>query len=115
MRGVAAVIGVLAALAPAGVAAAATVHAHVGATTVTLGNGLVERTWSRAPFGTARLADLRGHDRVWSAGSRDFSLSIGAAELGSDSFRADSVAVDKLDRGGLRVTFTLHPLAASAL
>src|SRR3954468_11625072 len=109
MRGVAVVLGVFAALAAPSVAAAdatyrdGPVHARVDTTRVTLGNGLAERTWSRGPFRTARLADLRGRDRDWSTGSRDFPLSLGGAELGSDSFRADSVSVERLDRGGLRV------------
>ena len=114
--GLLAVLGVL--LAP-GVAAADTsyrdgsVYARVGASGVTLGNSVAERSWSRAPFRTTALADLRGRDRTWSAGSLDFTLSLGGVELGSDSFRADSVSVERLARGGLRVTFTLRPIAAA--
>lgn len=114
--GLLAVLGVL--VAP-GVAAADTtyrdgsVFARVGATGVTLGNRVAERSWSRAPFLTTELVDKRGRRRVWSTGSPDFSLSLSGVELSSDAFRADSVSVARLARGGLRVTMTLRPIAGA--
>src|SRR3954451_8328154 len=94
---------------PSAAAAAATtyrdgsVYARVDATTITLGNSLAERRWDRASFRTASLVDKRGSDRVWSAGSRDFALKLASsgAEIGSDSFRATGVDVQRLARGGL--------------
>jgi hypothetical protein len=115
----AALLAVLGVLVAPGVAAAdstyknGSVYARVGAAGVTLGNPVAERTWTRAPFRTAALVDRRGHDRTWSSDSRDFSLALGGVELGSESFRADAVSVERLDRGGLRVTMTLHPLAGA--
>src|SRR4051812_30737270 len=105
---------------PSAAAAATTyrdgsVYARVDATSVTLGNSLAERRWDRAPFRTASLVDKRGSDRAWSAGSHDFALELGTgADIGSDSFRAVGVDVQRLARGGLRVTMTLRAPALSA-
>lgn len=86
---------------------AGSVYATVTGTEVVLGNDVAERRWSRAALRTTSLLDKRGTDRTWSAGSRDFSLSIGAATVGSEQFTVDGVAVRELDRGGLQVTMTL--------
>src|SRR4051794_35600642 len=106
---------------PSAAAAAATtyrdgsVYARVDATSVPLGNSLAEPGWGRAPFRTASLVDKRGSDRTWSAGSRDFALKLGTgAEIGSDSFRATGVDVQRLARGGLRLTMTLQGPGLSA-
>ncbi len=93
--------------APAGTTREGSVYATVTADGVVLGNALAERRWSRAALRTTALVDKRGQDRTWSAGSRDFSLQVGAASVGSELFRVASVAVTPLDRGGLRVTMTL--------
>ncbi len=83
------------------------VYARVGVTSVELGNDLVTRRWSRAPFRTDAVIDRRGLDRIWSGASRDFTLSLGGADVTSEQFVVDSVSVDELERGGLRVTMRL--------
>ena len=83
------------------------VRADVGLTSIELRNSEVSRTWNRAPFGTAAMVDLRGADRVWSGGSRDFTLAVAGLDVGSERFTVDSVTVTKLDRGGLRVAMRL--------
>src|SRR5262245_40738526 len=82
-------------LCAAGVAQAETykngpVRADVGPTSIELSNSQASRTWTRAPFRTAALVDRRGADRTWSAGSRDFALSLGGVELGSEDFSVES-------------------------
>ena len=59
----------------------------IGDNRVTFGNGLVERTWTLAPFRTERLVDLRT-GCVWSEGSNDLRLTIGGAELRGDQLAA---------------------------
>jgi hypothetical protein len=93
---------------------AAPAHARVEATVtgdrVALDNGEARRVWDRDAFATLRLADLRDGGRTWSRRSRDFTLTLaGGATVGSDAFRVDDVAVRRLDRGGVRVTFQLVP------
>ena len=83
------------------------VRADVGPASVELSNSLVSRSWTRSPFRTASLVDKRGPDRIWSTGSRDFTVSVGGVELGSEAFTVDSVSVSKPARGGLRVTMRL--------
>lgn len=83
------------------------VYARVTATEVVLGNAVAERRWSRASLRTTALVDKRGRDTRWPAGSRDFALTLGAAEVGSESFSVTSVRVSEPARGGLRVTMTL--------
>jgi hypothetical protein len=85
------------------------VYARVGDTSLELGNSLASRTWTRAPFETAALLDRRGTDRIWSAGSPDFTLSLGGIELASDAFTVRDASVTKLARGGLRMTISLAP------
>ena len=83
------------------------VYARVSGSEVVLGNRQVERRWSRAAFRTTLLRDKRRSGRRWGSPHRDFSLSLGGTDLGSDAFRARSVRVDRLARGGLRVTMSL--------
>jgi alpha-galactosidase len=83
------------------------VFARVGATSIELGNTQAKRRWTRAPFRTDALADRRGADRTWSTGSRDFTLTVGGLELGSEAFGVESVTVTTLARRGLRVTMRL--------
>src|SRR4051794_12482732 len=82
-------------------------YARVTDTEVVLGNSVAERRWSRDALRTTALVDKRGRDRSWSTGSRDFSLAVGAATIGSEQFAVDDVAVTDLPRGGLRLTMTL--------
>ncbi|HEX6117384.1 MAG TPA: alpha-galactosidase [Solirubrobacterales bacterium] len=108
---------VLALSAPAGATAETVrdgdVYVEVTPAAVTLGNDLVERSWSRDAFATTALVDKRRGGEAWSAGHRDFSLGLGAAEIGSEAFAARDAAVERLARGGLRVTMTLVPAAAA--
>ena len=83
------------------------VYARVGDSSVELGNGLVVRRWTRAPFQTAEISDRRGIGRLWSGGSPDFVLTFGPLELRSNSFVVDSAGAEKLPRGGLRLTMHL--------
>jgi hypothetical protein len=81
---------------------------------VVVDNGVAERRWTRDPFTTARLVDRRDGGRVWSRDARDFTLTLaGGAQIGSDAFRVDSVAVRRLDGGGVRVTMELVPRAGA--
>ena len=90
-----------------GAAGAGDVSASVTATEVALSSGLAERRWDRSAFRTTLLLDRRHGGRRWSAGQRDFTLSIGGAEVGSDAFRVESATVERLPRGGTRVTMRL--------
>ncbi len=83
------------------------VYARVSPTEVVLGNSLAERRWSRAAFRTTALVDRRGQDRTWSAGRRDFSLAVAAAEVGSEVLHVESTNVTPLPRGGLRLSMEL--------
>src|SRR5581483_7119264 len=68
-------------------AAVAPVTAQVSADQIAIRNGLVERVWTRNPFRTLRLTDLR-NGRVWSANSADFALELRRAEIPSNYFSA---------------------------
>ena len=83
------------------------VYARVTDSEVVLGNAVAERRWSRDALRTTALVDKRGQDRAWSTGSRDFTLTLGAATLGSELLSVEDVAVSEIGRGGLRVTMTL--------
>lgn len=91
------------------------VYARVLEDSVVLGNAGVERRWTLSPFMTTELTDKRGQDRDWAAEPhRDFSLRLGAVDVGSDDFTVDDVAVEQIKRG-LRVTFSLSgPLGLKA-
>ena len=101
------VVGTLLVLLVLPAAAGAKVTVKVTADRVVLGNGIVERSWSRGSFRTIALTDRRGKDRTWSRDSRDFVLGVEGAELGSDRFSVEAVNVRRLPRGGRRVTMTL--------
>ena len=73
---------------------------EVGATEVVLGNDLVERRWSRLPFRTTALLDKRDGGRGWSGPRRDFALTLAGADLGSEQFHVEDVAVRSLPGGG---------------
>ena len=83
------------------------VYARVDDGQVVLGNAVAERRWATAGLRTLALLDKRRGGRLWSAGQRDFALSVGGAELGSESFRVDSVDLVRLPRGGIRVLMRL--------
>jgi hypothetical protein len=87
-------------------AAQAKVRARIGDKEVRFGNGLVERTWSVAPFRTTSLTDLRT-GRRWSRDRRDFALVVGKAEIGSRAFHVEDAQVAPLPGGGKRLTLTL--------
>src|ERR1043166_4810498 len=55
---------------------------QVTATQIVMRNGMVERVWSRSPFRTQRLTDLR-NGRTWTANSPDFSLDVRRLDVGS--------------------------------
>ncbi|MGH9085058.1 MAG: alpha-galactosidase, partial [Acidimicrobiales bacterium] len=82
------------------------VTVEVGDGTVTLANGIVERTWSLSPFRTERLVDRRS-GRIWTAGSADFRLVLDGVEVASDALSSGAPRVEQLPGGGLRLTFDL--------
>jgi hypothetical protein len=85
------------------------VYARIGPTDIVLGNGLVERRWSRARFATTTLTDLR-EGGMRSAGThRDFALRLGAVTVGSEQLTATAVSTTTLP-GGLRLRITLAGL-----
>lgn len=94
---------------------AGSVYADVSDTEVVLGNALAERRWSRDALRTIALVDKRGQDRQWTTGSRDFSLTVGAATVGSESLTVEDVTVIELERGGLRVRMELAGLPGVAV
>lgn len=90
------------------------VYARVSGQAVTLGNSVAERSWARDGLVTTALTDKRGNDQVWSRDRRDFTLTLtGGAEIGSETFEVTGVAVEKIRRGGLRVTMRLAGVALS--
>lgn len=92
-------------------AAVVPVTTQVTADQIAIRNGLVERVWTRNPFRTLRLTDLR-NGRVWSANSADFALELRRAEVASNYFSAVAdPKVESLANGGVRVTLTLTPFA----
>ena len=82
-------------------------YARLSPTELVLGNAVAERRWSRPALRTTLLADKRGQDRLWSRDTPDFSLTIGAATIGSDAFTVTSAKAEPLARGGLRLTMQL--------
>lgn len=91
------------------------VYARVSANEVVLGNSVAERRWSRAGLRTTLLLDKRRGGRRWSAGQRDFSLSVAGTRVGSESFRVDDVRLERLPRGGVRVRMGLALARGPAL
>ncbi len=112
-------VAVLAAAAPPAAADGASltsgdVYARFDGKSVTLGNAVAERDWSRQPLRTTTLLDKRSGGRRWSADSRDFLLSVGGVQIGSEAFRVASVGLERLPRGGIRVTMRLAGSGAAA-
>jgi len=90
------------------------VYARVSGQAVTLGNSVAERSWARDGLVTTALTDKRGKDQVWSRNRRDFTLTLaGGAEVGSETFEVIGVEIEKIRRGGLRVTMRLAGAALS--
>lgn len=83
------------------------VYAVIGSDSVTLGNALVERTWSRASFQTVSLQDKRGGDVDWAAGE-DFALHLGSAQIGSSAMRVVDAQAAPAPGGGLRLRLELE-------
>ena len=83
------------------------VYAEVSATRIVLGNGLVERSWSRGAFATLELRDKRSGGKVWSEGAPDFRLLGAPVPITSDQFTVTGAEIGRLPRGGLRVTMEL--------
>ena len=83
------------------------VYADVTAERVTLGNALAERSWSREALATIELRDKRRGGVVWSRNQPDFRLAVGGPSLTSEQFAVSDAKVERLPRGGLRVTMTL--------
>ena len=81
------------------------VYVDVTETEITIGNSLVERTWSRTGFGTT---EYTRKNVFTSAGdpTADFTLDFGAAPLASTTLDVQSFTVDEIDRG-LRLNFVL--------
>ncbi|MEY2567114.1 MAG: alpha-galactosidase [Actinomycetota bacterium] len=87
------------------VAGVPAVRAGSGPGEMTLSNGLVRWTWSRAPFRTTSIVDLR--DGVQVAGeSSDFALTLAGVDVSSDQFTVTSVDEQAI-AGGRRLTFAL--------
>lgn len=77
---------------------------------IVLGNGLIERRWTRAPYRTEQLVDLRS-GRIWSQDSDDLALSLAGFDL-IRSFRVSGEPeVQTTPAGAVRVTTTLVPTA----
>lgn len=81
------------------------VYARVTADEITIGNSLVERTWSRTGFGTTAYSRKDAFSFSGSP-SPDFTLDLGAASLASTSLDVQSFTVDEIARG-LRLNFVL--------
>src|SRR2546426_5571834 len=76
------------------------VYGRASGTEVVLGNHSVERRWATASLRTTALVDKRAGGRHWSAGRRDFTLTVGGAEIGSDSFAVSGVRIEHVGGGG---------------
>jgi hypothetical protein len=83
------------------------VYADVADATITLGNSLAERSWSRDSFLTLELRDKRGGGHIWSHDAPDFRLFGAGAPITSDQFTVTGVETERLARGGLRIEMQL--------
>jgi hypothetical protein len=91
------------------------VQVSVDAQHVTAGNALFARAWSRHPFRTLSLTDLR-NGRVWTQNSADFALTVAGTDIASDQFDVvgEPLVARRAD-GSASVTFTLVPTATASL
>jgi hypothetical protein len=79
---------------------------------VTIGNDLIERSWSRAAWSTQTFVDKRLPGGIGAAPGPDFTLDVATASVPSDVFQAAAVNVQEID-GGLRAEITLVPVEGS--
>ncbi len=92
----------------------AAVRAEISDARIVLVNGLVARSWTRTPYRTERLLDLRS-GRVWTEDSADFVLEIAGMSLAADQFSiSGEPELESIAGGGLRLTLTLVADALSA-
>ena len=84
----------------------ADVYATVSPSEVVLGNDVVERRWQLDAFSTTAMTDKRPGGRALGA-QPDFALLLDGVRVTSDRLSAGAVEVSTLERGGLRVSFTL--------
>lgn len=92
---------------PGAIYEAGETYARVGDAAITVGNGLVERTWNLDPFETASITDLRSGGKPWAGAGPDFTLDLGATQLRSTDFQATNTTVEEIEGPGLRVTVSL--------
>jgi hypothetical protein len=98
----------------AGGGAVAPATAQIDGERIVIGNGLVERRWTRKPYRTEALTDLRT-GRVWTQDSADIALGILGLEV-IDRFEVSGEPqVETQDDGTVRVTTTLVPSIGVAL
>ena len=83
------------------------VYASTGSDGVVLGNAFVERRWQADALVTTALVDKRPGGVSIAEPHADFSLIIDAIRVGSDRMSITDVTLSKLDRGGVRVRFSL--------
>ena len=83
-----------------------TVYAEVTDDGVTVGNDLVERTWTRTGWATTSFTDKRSGSVVQGGAAPDFTLDVGLSEVASDVFNATSVTVEEIP-GGLSLQAVL--------
>ena len=88
-------------------------RAEISSTEITLTNGLVERTWSRDPFRTLSVTDLRA-GRTWGEAAPDFRLDLGPTAIDSTLLSATDVAVEEIEGPGLRIRIELTAPALQA-
>jgi hypothetical protein len=84
------------------------VQVEIDAGRIVLRNGLVERAWTRSPYRTESLTDLR-NGRVWTTGSDDLALAVLGVDLVTRFAVSGEPEVETLDDGALRVRTTLLP------
>lgn len=89
-------------------------YARVTDDALTVGNGLVERTWGLDSFGTTSVTDLRAGGKTWGTAGPDFTLDLGAIQLSSTDFQATGTTVDEIEGPGLRISVSLTSLTTNA-
>lgn len=90
------------------------VEARIDAESILLRNGLVERSWTRSPFRTESLKDLRS-GRQWTAGTPDIALAFAGIDVADRFVVSGEPLVEQLPGGAVRITSTLVPQGLSAL
>jgi hypothetical protein len=79
---------------------------------LSLSNGLVERVWNKAPYGTRRITDQR--TGLSTGASPDFRLRLAdGVELTGADFTVTGVTSRDLPRGGLELTMVLTGAAGT--